>query len=405
MPLNVDPIQQILQAFSQGLQVKQQREVLGQRQKEHTDRMTQEEADRKEKIRQFTESQKLQKELSDRNFSLQKAQEELQRSKAKIDVISRVGKGELPGQYTSMEEAAPMGGVPGTKKDLNSAGIDIGANEWQSPDDAYANNPSAKLQKDLMGMRQLFEQGMQENLFKQQDKTREDVQGHQKELFGLESVLKRDLNKMDNDTAMARVNAMANRADATANRQSGTIERMNRTHADKLISEFNNAESTKIARKILPDFERMTSYIKDPKKLSSINDIDLVYMAARNFDPGSTVREGEFNAINKNVNNWLEGVGLSVKNATDIKNGKSALSPAARVRLMRALAPRIQDNLRMYSEFEGSIRNRIEGIAPGYSMYMPDYISAAMGRKSKSLPESVEVDDEVFNTYKPKGGK
>jgi hypothetical protein len=36
---------------------------------------------------------------------------------------------------------------------------------------------------------------------------------------------------------------------------------------------------------------------------------------------------------------------------------------------------------------------------------MPDYISAAMGRKSKSLPESVEVDDEVFNTYKPKGGK
>jgi hypothetical protein len=414
MALNLDPIQVILQAFASGQGIRAQREALAQRQVEHNDKITQEEKDRKEKVRQFDESQKQQAQQADRMFQLQKILRDINVSQERRHIAGDITEGKVPGNYTVDGPPVAKGlpdqfAVPSQKEAVTFGDITLQPEQWQSPQEFYSNSPALRMQRDLNesrqrnqmaleGFRQTGQMKLQDRAFEHQDTAREDTQAHQKDMFKMEDVLKRDLAGIEATAAMARVNAMSNRADATA-------ERMNRTHADSLIEKFNNAESTRIARKILPDYERMTKYIKDPKSLTSINDIDLVYMAARNFDPGSTVREGEFNAINKNVNNWLEGLGLKLENVIDVTKGKSSLSPAARVRVMRALAPRIQDNLRMYDEYSSSIRNRIEGIVPGYSMHMPDYTSAAMGRKSKGLPPPVEVDEDVFNTYKPKGGK
>lgn len=178
----------------------------------------------------------------------------------------------------------------------------------------------------------------------------------------------RYLAGLNNNAAMARIGAAADRQDAS-------LDKSSKTAAMKIINDFRNDPITKIAQKLVPDALVIQRYRKEGmKSLHGMNTVDLIFMAARAFDPQSTVRDGERATIEANSDAWASRLGVSLKR---IMNKPDSLSPEGKQRIIEVIAPRIADNLKMYRDARNASLNMIKEFKPEYAndLYLPNYLN------------------------------
>lgn len=138
------------------------------------------------------------------------------------------------------------------------------------------------------------------------------------------------------------------------------------TRINSIVNEFNNEQSVKNYQTVAEgvDFARsLASKLATPgAKLTSAENIGMLYAFAKAMDPGSVVREGEYATVQKYAQSWAESFGLNVQR---IFNNQQFLTDEAVKNLSSVMQAKYNSSEKNYQNILNSYNKKIEAAKSG----------------------------------------
>lgn len=385
MPIDTRAISQILQSYQSGIEQKMGREALALKAKAQSEEMALREQERQDKVKQFEQRMKLDEEREKRILAMAQAANDLAKFNAKESVIQSIGQGKRPGNLSVPGRPVAQGlptefAVPSVKGDIDLGPIGtISANEWQTPAEAYEQNPTVRLQKELTNSRS--QQQMALELLRQSGATAR--QESAQEFKAGESKLDRELQKQiaeaRNRTTIA---AVSKRIAANDARDKGK--------ALVEIRSFRNSPINAKMGELAGDVKIAKDYLRNPSKMVGLNDLQLAYKFIRSQDPNA-VKGDEMKLLRDNANPVWDQVGMKGRNF--LANEKNMFTTEGRKKMLQIIIDNNNSRFEQYRNLRQTIFNNVKELAP--DMATDEHIPNAI-----AIAEFEDVDDATFNQIK-----
>lgn len=123
------------------------------------------------------------------------------------------------------------------------------------------------------------------------------------------------------------------------------------------------------------------------------DDIAFIYAFAKIMDPGSVVREGEYNTIQKYAQSWADTFGFKAKR---VFSNTNFLSSDAKQKMLNSLAPKVQSLTDQYNQVRSEYQRQIDDAYAGKPRTVTDYTVGGSGNTGGSTVKL--KDGTVINT-------
>lgn len=129
----------------------------------------------------------------------------------------------------------------------------------------------------------------------------------------------------------------------------------------QIVSQFDNEPVVKNYNVVAEGYQ-FASNIANKEKLTSADNIGLIYAFAKAMDPGSVVREGEYATVQKYAQSWAESFGFNVQR---VLTNKEFLTKEAVNNLMSTMNAKYAASEKSFQNIESEYNRKIEEAKSG----------------------------------------
>lgn len=393
MPVNTDPIETILRAFTVGNQIRQQREQLEADNFNKSEQRKQQDAALELRRKEQEDEINFRKEQHNQAIKAFQHAVDMDTFTRKRALRDDLAAGKVPTPKPTQDVIDPMGiQMPNLGKGPVSAySVNLDPTEYSSPDEFSATNPQMNFEREMLNTKLANDKTLL-GIREEGENTRLNKSLISREKTSAAEIeAQKYLTKLRESGDNWRASMMAGARDAKSDENFGFNQlRDLRKHP------FTKFVQEKVAPDLLGIGEIEENFKKN--KMSGPDATKLVYMLIRSWDPNA-VKGDEVKMMKSDAQTWRQRLGTMYDNALAVAetDGKKMFAPAVTAAAIKqikgTLSSHVNQFMNMRNETIAAVRQRAPQVLDDDAI--PNPLRGFKANKKDDDP--IDVDDETFN--------